>query len=101
MALWLLYFDWLQVIISSHCIFFMVILDNFGEVVDVELAMDRAVSCQFAFSLLFLALLVKIFVHNFFTHLQVNRPKRYAYVEFKARTDAEKAQLAMDGVRLS
>ncbi|KAL0695659.1 hypothetical protein Bca4012_062839 [Brassica carinata] len=56
---------------ESHLkeIFQQYYIDNFGEVVDVELAMDRA----------------------------VNRPKRYAYVEFKARTDAEKAQLAMDG----
>ncbi|CAN7035338.1 unnamed protein product [Brassica rapa subsp. trilocularis] len=45
------------------------IFGNYGEVVHVELAMDRA----------------------------VNLPKGYAYVEFKARADAEKALLFMDG----
>ncbi|KAL2937778.1 Serine/arginine-rich splicing factor SR45 [Bienertia sinuspersici] len=46
------------------------IFSNFGDVVNVELAMDRV----------------------------VNLPKGYAYVEFKTRADAEKAQLFMDGV---
>ena len=45
------------------------IFSNFGEVVNVELAMDRT----------------------------VNLPKGYGYVEFKTRGDAEKALLYMDG----
>lgn len=35
----------------------------------------------------------------FFAYYQVNLPKGSGYVEFKARADAEKAQLHMDGVR--
>uniref|UniRef100_A0A0D9YKA0 RRM domain-containing protein n=1 Tax=Oryza glumipatula TaxID=40148 RepID=A0A0D9YKA0_9ORYZ len=42
---------------------------NFGEVVNVELSMDR----------------------------MVNLPRGYGYIEFKKRTDAEKALLYMDG----
>lgn len=39
------------------------------------------------------------FLSNIRTHLlQVNLPKGFAYVEFKTRVDAEKAQLYMDGV---
>ncbi|TQD89906.1 hypothetical protein C1H46_024537 [Malus baccata] len=45
---------------------------NFGEVVNVELAMDRT----------------------------VNLPKGFGYVEFKIRADAEKAQLYMDGAQI-
>ncbi|KAG0450151.1 hypothetical protein HPP92_026900 [Vanilla planifolia] len=45
------------------------IFSNFGEVVNVELSMDR----------------------------NVNLPRGYGYVEFKKRTDAEKARLYMDG----
>jgi RNA recognition motif-containing protein len=33
--------------------------------------------------------------------LQVNLPKGYGYVEFKARVDAEEAQVYMDGVGFS
>ncbi|RRT72685.1 hypothetical protein B296_00000611 [Ensete ventricosum] len=43
---------------------------NFGDVINVELAMDRL----------------------------VNLPRGYGYVEFKKRVDAEKALLYMDGV---
>ncbi|KAK9274598.1 hypothetical protein L1049_021847 [Liquidambar formosana] len=46
------------------------IFSSFGEVVNVELAMDRT----------------------------VNLPRGFGYVEFKTRADAEKAQLFMDGV---
>jgi len=46
------------------------IFGNFGEVVNVELSMDRL----------------------------VNLPRGYGYVEFKKRADAEKALLYMDGV---
>jgi RNA recognition motif-containing protein len=50
-----------------------------------------------------------LFAGNFFLRshlklvpcLQVNLPKGYGYVEFKARVDAEKAQLYMDGVGFS
>uniref|UniRef100_A0A0D9VAI8 RRM domain-containing protein n=1 Tax=Leersia perrieri TaxID=77586 RepID=A0A0D9VAI8_9ORYZ len=45
------------------------IFGNFGEVVNVELSMDR----------------------------MVNLPRGYGYIEFKKRTDAEKALLYMDG----
>jgi RNA-binding protein with serine-rich domain 1 len=45
------------------------IFGNFGEVVNVELSMDRL----------------------------VNLPRGYGYVEFKKRADAEKALLYMDG----
>lgn len=39
------------------------------------------------------------FLSNIRIHLlQVNLPKGFAYVEFKTRIDAEKAQLHMDGV---
>ncbi|KAF3438533.1 hypothetical protein FNV43_RR21295 [Rhamnella rubrinervis] len=48
------------------------IFSNFGEVVHVELAMDRT----------------------------VNLPRGYGYVEFKTRADAEKAQLYMDGAQI-
>ncbi|VVA95824.1 unnamed protein product [Arabis nemorensis] len=48
------------------------IFGNFGEIIHVELAIDRA----------------------------VNLPRGYAYVEFKARADAEKAQLYMDGAQI-
>ncbi|KAG0450124.1 hypothetical protein HPP92_027055 [Vanilla planifolia] len=47
------------------------IFSNFGEVVNVELSMDR----------------------------NVNLPRGYGYVEFKKRTDAEKARLYMDAQR--
>uniref|UniRef100_A0A452XK68 RRM domain-containing protein n=2 Tax=Aegilops tauschii subsp. strangulata TaxID=200361 RepID=A0A452XK68_AEGTS len=46
------------------------IFENYGEVVNVELSMDKA----------------------------VNLPRGYGYVEFKMRADAEKALLYMDGV---
>ncbi|KAK9204507.1 hypothetical protein WN943_014769 [Citrus x changshan-huyou] len=48
------------------------IFSNFGEVVDVELVMDRA----------------------------VNLPRGSGYVRFKTRADAEKAQLYMDGAQI-
>ncbi|RDY10986.1 Serine/arginine-rich splicing factor SR45, partial [Mucuna pruriens] len=48
------------------------IFSNFGEVVSVELAMDRT----------------------------VNLPKGYGYVQFKTRGDAEKALLYMDGAQI-
>ncbi|KAG6405183.1 hypothetical protein SASPL_132769 [Salvia splendens] len=48
------------------------IFGNFGEVVHVRLAMDHV----------------------------VNLPKGFAYVEFKIRADAEKAQLYMDGAQI-
>ncbi|CAN1263369.1 Serine/arginine-rich splicing factor SR45 [Linum perenne] len=48
------------------------IFSNYGEVVHVDLAMDRA----------------------------VNLPKGFGYIEFKARADAEKALLYMDGAQI-
>ncbi|KAL2245131.1 UNVERIFIED_CONTAM: Serine/arginine-rich splicing factor SR45 [Sesamum indicum] len=48
------------------------IFGNFGEVVNVRLAIDHV----------------------------VNLPKGFAYVEFKSRADAEKAQLYMDGAQI-
>ncbi|KAG6407342.1 hypothetical protein SASPL_130331 [Salvia splendens] len=48
------------------------IFGNFGEVVNVRVAMDHV----------------------------VNLPKGFAYVEFKIRADAEKAQLYMDGAQI-
>ncbi|XP_043807305.1 RNA-binding protein CP29B, chloroplastic [Manihot esculenta] len=48
------------------------IFSNFGEVVHVELAIDHT----------------------------VNLPKGYGYVEFKARADAEKALIYMDGTQI-
>ncbi|TXG66540.1 hypothetical protein EZV62_007815 [Acer yangbiense] len=48
------------------------IFSNFGEVVNVELVMDRA----------------------------VNLPRGSGYVQFKTRADAEKAQLYMDGAQI-
>lgn len=59
---------------------------------------DRAVSCYFVTLCFLLASLVKKFAHNSFEYSQVNLPRGSAYVEFKARADAEKAQLFMDGV---
>ena len=40
-------------------------------------------------------------VNNDHSYLQVNISKGSGYVEFKNRTDAEKAQLYMDGVWIS
>uniref|UniRef100_A0A452XJX9 RRM domain-containing protein n=1 Tax=Aegilops tauschii subsp. strangulata TaxID=200361 RepID=A0A452XJX9_AEGTS len=48
------------------------IFENYGEVVNVELSMDKA----------------------------VNLPRGYGYVEFKMRADAEKALLYMDGAQI-
>lgn len=54
----------------SHCVLvmacFAVCLGNFGEVIHVELAMDRAVSCFFSAFCSFLALLVKKSAHHYF-----------------------------------
>lgn len=82
-------------------------LGNFGEVVNVELGMDRTVSLLWMshHGLKLVSCLQVIFSCEsnlkLVPSLQVNLPKGYGYVEFKARVDAEKAQLFMDGVGFS
>lgn len=80
--------------------FSFLIAGNFGEVVNVELVMDRAVSlylfCHHKF-VCSCACVCKLLCLTFFG-FQVNLPRGSGYVEFKTRADAEKAQLYMDGV---
>lgn len=67
--------------------------------VNVRLAMDHVVSFLFLVLILCLVLSTSYTFSNFdIFYLQVNLPKGFAYVEFKIRADAEKAQLHMDGV---
>ena len=93
------------------------LLGNFGEVVNVELSMDRVVSlqaCHFikfscSWSILFLSnhTAVQTLFTGFFSSLmsstlvdllKVQLPKGYGYVEFKTRSDAEKTLIHMNGV---
>ena len=71
---------------------------NYGEVVNVELAMDRAVSSFIDVISWSWGHLARYRDLKLVSCLQVNIPRGYGYVEFKTRVDAEKAQLFMDGV---